>query len=62
MVLGEPIFVARDADAAALTEARRAVEDGLDEAHERAYAMLGARDPGAKLRSRAATAQQSSAA
>jgi lysophospholipid acyltransferase (LPLAT)-like uncharacterized protein len=62
MVLGAPIFVARDADAAALAEARRAVEDGLDQAHERAYAMLGARDPGAKARSRHAAAQQGSAA
>ncbi len=61
MVLGEPIFVARDADAAALAEARRAVEDGLDQAHERAYAMLGACDPGAKTRPRHAAAQQGSA-
>jgi lysophospholipid acyltransferase (LPLAT)-like uncharacterized protein len=62
MVLGEPIFVARDADAAALAEARHAVEDGLDQAHERAYALLGARDPGAQVRSRRAAARQSSAA
>jgi lysophospholipid acyltransferase (LPLAT)-like uncharacterized protein len=62
MVLGEPIFVSRDADEAALTAARHAVEDGLDAAHERAYAMLGARDPGAKTRSRHAAAQQGSAA
>ena len=48
MVLGEPIFVARDAGEAALAEARRAVEDGLDRAHERAYALVGATDPGAK--------------
>ncbi len=34
----------------------------LDRAHERAYAMLGARDPGAKLRARREAAQQSSAA
>src|SRR5918999_220733 len=62
MVLGEPIIVDRNADAAALAQARRAVEDGLDRAHERAYAMLGARDPGAKIRSRHAAAQQGSAA
>jgi lysophospholipid acyltransferase (LPLAT)-like uncharacterized protein len=62
MVLGEPIFVAREADEAALAAARFAVEDGLDEAHERAYAMLGARDPGAKARPRHAAAQHGSAA
>jgi len=60
MVLGEPIFVARDADEAALAGARHAIEAGLDAAHERAYGMLGARDPGA--RSRHPAAQQSSAA
>lgn len=62
MVLGEPIVVARDADEAALAKARHAVEDGLDDAHERAYAMLGARDPGAQARPRHADAQQGSAA
>jgi lysophospholipid acyltransferase (LPLAT)-like uncharacterized protein len=61
MVLGEPIFVSRDADEATLAEARHAVEDGLDQAHERAYAMLGARDPGAKVRARDATEQGSAA-
>jgi len=48
MVLGEPIFVSRDADAAELERARQAVEDGLDNVHERAYALVGAKDPGAK--------------
>ena len=62
MVLGEPIFVAREADEAALAAARHAVEDGLDGAHERAYAMLGARDPGDKARPRHAAAQHGSAA
>jgi lysophospholipid acyltransferase (LPLAT)-like uncharacterized protein len=60
MVLGEPIFVAREADEAALAEARRAVEDGLDRAHERAYAVLGTEDPGAHIRRR--PAEQGSAA
>jgi lysophospholipid acyltransferase (LPLAT)-like uncharacterized protein len=46
-VLGEPIFVTRDLDAAGLEAARRAVEAGLDRAHERAYALVGSRDPGA---------------
>lgn len=51
MVLGDPIHVARDADAAALHAARHAVEAGLDGVHERAYAMVRSRDPGRSLRS-----------
>jgi hypothetical protein len=50
MVLGDPIHVAADADAAALEAARRAVQAGLDRVHARAYALVGARDPGADLR------------
>ena len=50
MVLGEPISVARDADATAQESARRAVEHGLDAVHARAYALVGARDPGVGLR------------
>jgi lysophospholipid acyltransferase (LPLAT)-like uncharacterized protein len=61
MVLGEPIFVPEHADEAALADARHAVEDGLDRAHERAYAMLGARDPGAKVRARHGAEQGSAA-
>jgi lysophospholipid acyltransferase (LPLAT)-like uncharacterized protein len=48
MVIGEPILVARDADAGALENARQAVERGLDAVHERAYALIGSEDPGAK--------------
>jgi len=61
MVLGEQIFIDRNADEAALTKARRAVEDGLDQVHERAYALLGARDPGAQVRSRPRASQGSPA-
>ncbi len=61
MVLGEPIFVPEHADEAALADARHAVEDGLDRAHERAYAMLGTRDPGAKVRARHGAEQGSAA-
>jgi hypothetical protein len=61
MVLGEQIFIDRNADEAALTKARRAVEDGLDQVHERAYALLGARDPGAQVRSRQRASQGSPA-
>jgi lysophospholipid acyltransferase (LPLAT)-like uncharacterized protein len=49
IVLGAPIFVARDADETALEQARRAVEEGLDRVHSRAYGLVGAEDPGAKL-------------
>ncbi|WP_131115748.1 lysophospholipid acyltransferase family protein [Lichenihabitans psoromatis] len=59
MVLGDPIRVDRDADADALERARRAVEDGLDAVHTRAYALVGGRDPGQALADmrRAGTAQ-----
>lgn len=49
VVVGEPIFVDRDADEIALEAARRAVELSLDEVHRRAYAMVGTADPGAVL-------------
>ena len=52
IVIGEPIRVPADADADAIEAARRAVEDGLDAVHARAYAMVGSRDPGADLRPR----------
>jgi lysophospholipid acyltransferase (LPLAT)-like uncharacterized protein len=48
IVLGDPVFVARDADAAALETARQAVECGLDAVHERAYGLVGSKDPGVK--------------
>ncbi len=50
IVVGDAIHVGRDADAAALEAARRAVEAGLDRVHERAYALVGGVDPGANLR------------
>ena len=53
MVLGDPIRVDRNADAAALEAARRAVEDGLNEVHRRAYAIVGGHDPGRQLGSAA---------
>ncbi len=49
MVLGDPIRVDRHADEAALETARRAVEDGLNAAHARAYALVGCKDPGRLL-------------
>jgi lysophospholipid acyltransferase (LPLAT)-like uncharacterized protein len=50
VVAGNLIRVASDADDAALERARLLVQDGLDEAHRRGYAMVGAADPGAHLR------------
>jgi lysophospholipid acyltransferase (LPLAT)-like uncharacterized protein len=50
IVLGTPIHVARDADADALEAARQGVERELDAVHERAYALVGSRDPGAGIR------------
>ncbi len=47
IVFGEPIHVERTADAAALEQARLAVQRSLDEAHVRAYALIGDHDPGA---------------
>lgn len=50
IVVGEPIHVALDADSEAMEVARLAVQDGLDAAHARAYAIIGDVDPGASLR------------
>jgi lysophospholipid acyltransferase (LPLAT)-like uncharacterized protein len=50
VVTGDFIRVSADADDAEMERARVAVERGLDDAHGRAYAMVGAADPGANLR------------
>ena len=50
MVLGEPIMVPRELDAEGVEAVRALVERELDAVHERAYALVGARDPGADLR------------
>ncbi len=42
---GKPIYVARDADAAALDAARRHLETVLDDIHAQAYASVGSADP-----------------
>lgn len=49
MVLGQAIHVDRHASAADLETARKSVENGLDSAHARAYALLGQTDPGDAL-------------
>ena len=49
MVMGEPVTVERHAGEATLEAARRQIELGLDSAHARAYALVGALDPGRGL-------------
>ena len=58
IVLGEPLFVSGDAGPVALEAARLAVEDELDRVHARAYALVGATDPGAKTKPVRGTAAQ----
>lgn len=50
IVVGDFIHVPADADEATMEALRQKVERGLDEAHARAYAKVGAADPGAGLR------------
>ncbi|HJW77393.1 MAG TPA: DUF374 domain-containing protein, partial [Beijerinckiaceae bacterium] len=61
MVLGEPIVVPRHGGDEVVARARRAVEDELDRVHARAYDLIGATDPGAALKKRASSAQESAA-
>ena len=56
MVLGDPIRVDRDADAAACEVARLAVQAGLDDVHARAYRLVGSQDPGRRTAGPAAAA------
>jgi lysophospholipid acyltransferase (LPLAT)-like uncharacterized protein len=48
IVLGDPVHVPREADDEAMERLRRTVERELDRVHERAYALVGSKDPGAK--------------
>jgi lysophospholipid acyltransferase (LPLAT)-like uncharacterized protein len=50
IVIGDLIRVPADAGESAMEALRQAVEAGLDDAHRRAYARIGAVDPGAGLR------------
>jgi lysophospholipid acyltransferase (LPLAT)-like uncharacterized protein len=50
IVLGNPVHVPREADERALEALRQTVERELDAVHERAYALVGSKDPGAKTR------------
>jgi lysophospholipid acyltransferase (LPLAT)-like uncharacterized protein len=49
IVVGDAIRVCRGADAAQIEEARLALERSLDAIHARAYALIGAQDPGRDL-------------
>jgi len=46
LVIGEPIFIPQEADAARREACRRAVEIAMDLAYAEAYAALGSADPG----------------
>ena len=48
IVIGEAIRVAAGADATAVESARLALEKALNEAHARAYGLVGSNDPGAR--------------
>jgi len=50
IVVGAPVRVAGDASEGEMEAARLAVQEGLDAAHARAYALVGSADPGAGLR------------
>src|SRR5574337_1211129 len=50
VVVSDLIEVQPGADESAMEAARLAVQNGLDAAHRKAYAMVGAADPGADLR------------
>jgi hypothetical protein len=50
IVISDFIEAPPDADEATMELLRKKVEDGLDDAHRRAYAKFGAVDPGAGLR------------
>jgi lysophospholipid acyltransferase (LPLAT)-like uncharacterized protein len=57
IVLGDPVYVPRDADEEDLETLRQQVERALDAVHERAYALVGTADPGAR-RERASLADR----
>ena len=50
ITMGDPMLIAPDADNAALEEYRANLQSALDQLHQRAYAMVGAQDPGTDLR------------
>ena len=49
IVIGAPIRIEADADAAGVEAARLSLQGALNEVHARAYALVGSKDPGAAL-------------
>lgn len=49
IVMGDPVHVPEDADAAMMETLRLKVEASLDAIHARAYELVGSKDPGAKV-------------
>ncbi|MCA3563795.1 MAG: lysophospholipid acyltransferase family protein [Methylocystis sp.] len=62
IVFGAPISIGRDAAPEEIEAARLAVQEGLDAAHARAYAIVGDVDPGAGRASVAEARAQAAAA
>ena len=61
ITMGEPMLIDPDADKAALEEYRKNLQSALDHLHHRAYAMVGAQDPGMDLRKPPVSASASEA-
>ncbi|HEX2553980.1 MAG TPA: lysophospholipid acyltransferase family protein [Microvirga sp.] len=61
IVIGDPVRVPREASPDTIEAARQAVERGLDAVHQRAFALVGAEDPGAGLRASAAPRRERAA-
>ena len=55
IVIGDAIRIASHASAEEVEAARLALQNALNEAHARAYALVGGRDPGAELSAQAYT-------
>jgi lysophospholipid acyltransferase (LPLAT)-like uncharacterized protein len=61
ITMGEPMLIDPDADKVALEEYRDNLQSALDHLHHRAYAMVGAQDPGMDLRKSPVSASASEA-
>ena len=61
ITMGEPMLIDPDADKDALEEYRDNLQSALDHLHHRAYAMVGAQDPGMDLRKPPVSASASEA-
>ena len=61
ITMGEPMLIPPDADAETLEQYRLKLQTALDNLHHRAYAMVGAQDPGINLREQSGAASASEA-